>query len=90
IDTQALVKALKEGWIAGAGLDVFEQEPLPENHELLKLDNVLLTPHIGSNTIDCRRRMAIVAAEEVLRVLYGKEPKYPTNPEVKCVLKEGR
>ena len=46
----ALVKALSEGWIAGAGLDVFTEEPLPPNHPFLKLDNVLLTPHIAGFT----------------------------------------
>jgi len=72
IDTNALVKALKEGWIAGAALDVFEQEPLPLDHPLLELDNVILTPHIASNTIDCRIRLAVTAAEEILRVLHGE------------------
>jgi len=82
VDTNALVKALKEGWIAGAGLDVFDQEPLPLDHPLLELDNVTLTPHLGANTIDCRIRLAVTAAEEVLRVLHGEKPKYPVNPEV--------
>lgn len=50
IDENALVKALKEGWIAGAGLDVFAEEPLPPNHPLLKLNNVILTPHIAGFT----------------------------------------
>ncbi|ADM27215.1 Glyoxylate reductase [Ignisphaera aggregans DSM 17230] len=79
IDTDALVKALKEGWIAGAGLDVFEEEPLPPNHPLTKLDNVILTPHAASLTIECRRRLAITAAEEIIRVLRGGEPRYPVN-----------
>jgi len=84
IDTEALVKALKEGWIAGAGLDVFEQEPLPSNHPLLKLENVVLTPHIGANTVDCRIKMAKTVAEEVLRVLSGERPKYPVNNITSC------
>ncbi len=47
IDTNALLKALREGWIAGAGLDVFENEPLPTDSDLWKLDNVLITPHVA-------------------------------------------
>jgi len=50
VNEPALVKALSEGWIAGAGLDVFAEEPLPPNHPFLKLDNVLLTPHIAGFT----------------------------------------
>jgi phosphoglycerate dehydrogenase-like enzyme len=50
VDEQALIKALKEGWIAGAGLDVFEKEPLPEESPLWDLDNVILTPHIAGPT----------------------------------------
>jgi D-3-phosphoglycerate dehydrogenase len=47
VNESALIRALREGWIAGAGLDVFEVEPLPETHPLRSLDNVVLTPHIG-------------------------------------------
>lgn len=79
VDHNALVKALKEGWIAGAGIDVFYKEPLPIDDPILELDNVILTPHIASNTIECRKRMAITAAEEILRVLRGEKPKYPIN-----------
>ena len=50
IDQEAMVKALKENWIAGAGLDVFEIEPLPHHHTLRSLPNVLATPHIGNVT----------------------------------------
>ena len=50
VDEGALVKALKEGWIAGAGLDVFEKEPLPEESPLWDLDNVIITPHIAGPT----------------------------------------
>ncbi len=79
IDHKALVKALKEKWIAGAGLDVFYQEPLPLDDPILVLDNVVLTPHLASNTIECRKRMAITAAEEIIRVLHGQKPLYPVN-----------
>ncbi len=67
-DEAALVRALKEGWIAGAGLDVYEHEPkiLPE---LVALPNTVLLPHLGSATIETRRRMSILAAENLLAVL---------------------
>jgi glyoxylate reductase len=82
VDTNALVKALKEGWIAGAALDVFEEEPLPSTHELAKFDNVVLTPHIGSATSETRERMAEVAVQNLINVLMGKRPLYLANPEV--------
>ncbi len=74
IDQKALVKAVKEGWIAGAGLDVYEEEPIPLDDPLLKLENVVLTPHIGSATRETRRRMAEVCAENVRAVLEGRRP----------------
>jgi len=79
VDHDALVKALKDKWIAGAGLDVFWQEPLPLDDPLLDFDSVILTPHIASNTLECRRRMALTAVEEILRVLHGEKPRYPVN-----------
>jgi len=82
VDTDALVKALKEGWIAGAGLDVFEQEPLPADHPLTKLKNVVLTPHTGSATIEARSKMAELAVNGILKVLRGEEPENLVNPEV--------
>jgi len=82
VDTNALVKALKEGWIAGAALDVFEEEPLPKDHPLTKLKNVILTPHIASATTETRARMADLAVENLLSVLKGEEPKHLVNPEV--------
>ncbi len=74
IDQGALVEALEEGWIAGAGLDVFEEEPLPTESKLTKMSNVVLTPHIGSATVETRRRMAEVCAENVKAFLEGKTP----------------
>lgn len=74
VDTEALLRALKEGILAGAALDVFEQEPLPHTHELVKLANVVLTPHIGSAAEDTRRRMAEMAAEDVARFFRGERP----------------
>ncbi len=78
-DEAALVRALRDGWIAGAGLDVYEHEPTI-NPELVKMPNVLLLPHIGSATIETRRRMAILAAENLLAVLDGRPCPNIINP----------
>lgn len=81
IDESALVEALKEGKIAGAGLDVYEEEP--EVHPgLMELDNVVLTPHTGSGTIETRDKMAVMVAEDVIAVLKGKRPANLVNPGV--------
>ena len=81
VDEEALVRALREGEIAGAALDVFEREP--EVHPgLLELSNVVLTPHIGSATVATRRRMARMAVEGVLKALSGEKPENIVNPEV--------
>ncbi|AEC52884.1 phosphoglycerate dehydrogenase [Pyrococcus sp. NA2] len=71
VDTNALVKALQEGWIAGAGLDVFEEEPLPADHPLTKLDNVVLTPHIGASTHEAQERAGVEVAQKVVEILKG-------------------
>jgi glyoxylate reductase len=81
VDEQALVEALRERWIWAAGLDVFEQEPLPPDSPLLSLDNVVLAPHIGSASFTTRARMAEMAAENCLAVLSGRRPPNPVNPE---------
>ncbi|RLF05201.1 MAG: D-glycerate dehydrogenase, partial [Thermoprotei archaeon] len=82
IDTDALVKALKEGWIAAAALDVFEQEPLPPDHPLTKLNNVVLTPHIGSATIETRTQMAELVAQNLIAFYKGEVPPTLVNKEV--------
>jgi D-3-phosphoglycerate dehydrogenase len=66
VDTKALIRALKEGWIAGAGLDVFEEEPLPPNHPLLELENVVLTAHIGASTEEAQERAGVDIAKKVV------------------------
>jgi len=81
VDEAALAQALKEGWIAGAGLDVFEEEP-KVNPSLLGLANVTLAPHIASASRDTRVKMATLAVENCLAVLEGKTPPTPVNPEV--------
>ena len=83
INEKALFKALTEGWINGAALDVFKIEPpSPDNTPLLSLDNVIATPHLGSGSKEATRNMAVGAAEEIVRVLGGKRPTYPVNPEI--------
>jgi glyoxylate reductase len=72
IDERALVRALREGWIAGAGLDVFESEPQLAPG-LADLPNVVLTPHVGSATIATRNRMAEIAARNVVAAVEGRE-----------------
>jgi glyoxylate reductase len=80
VDEEALVWALKEGVISGAGLDVFENEP--EVHpELLKLENVMLVPHIGSATRETRTAMAALAVKNCINVLSGEPPVTPV-PEM--------
>ncbi len=81
VDTEALTKALKRGWIAAAGLDVFEREPLPINSPLLDLDNVVLEPHIGSASHKTRQAMAVMAAENLLAAMEGKKTPQLVNPE---------
>lgn len=76
VDQPALIEALQNGRIAGAGLDVYENEPVVPR-ELLALENVLLLPHIGSATVATRSRMSEIAAENVLAVLRGEEPLTP-------------
>ncbi|MBO3754854.1 MAG: D-glycerate dehydrogenase [Candidatus Brockarchaeota archaeon] len=82
VDEKALVKALKEGWIAGAALDVFEKEPIDPENPLISMDNVVLTPHMASATFEARRRLAEKAAENILSVLRGQAPPSLLNPEV--------
>ena len=79
VDQVALAKALQEGRIAGAGLDVYEKEPLVLP-DLLALENVVLLPHIGSATVATRSRMAGIAAENVIAVLRGEAPLNPVHP----------
>ncbi|MBT5560575.1 MAG: D-2-hydroxyacid dehydrogenase family protein, partial [Proteobacteria bacterium] len=77
IDEKSLIAVLEQGMIAGAGLDVFEQEPLPENHPFTRLSNVVLTPHIGWPTDDGYARFAASAADVVLAYKDGQDfPKF--------------
>ena len=82
VDEKALVAALTENKIAGAGLDVYDPEPPQADNPLFSLDNVVLTPHLASFTDDGRRRMGLMAAKGVTSVLRGEKPQYLANPEV--------
>ena len=73
VDQPALVRALNEGWIAGAGLDVMEEEPLPPSDALLSAPNVVLLPHIGSASHATRARMASMAVDNCLAGLRGEQ-----------------
>jgi D-3-phosphoglycerate dehydrogenase / 2-oxoglutarate reductase len=77
VNEDALCHALQQKKIAGAALDVVEDEPPGKNHPLFQLDNVILTPHIGALTFEASKRGEWGAAEEVIRVLEGKKPKNP-------------
>ncbi len=82
IDEADLVGALQEGVIAGAGLDVFAQEPIPPENGLLSLPNVILTPHTAALTEECVTRMAVSGAQRVVDLLDGFIPENVANPEV--------
>ncbi|HEX6392564.1 MAG TPA: NAD(P)-dependent oxidoreductase [Acidimicrobiales bacterium] len=81
-DTDALVAALRSGPLAGAALDHFVGEHLPEDHPLIGMDNVLLTPHIGGATWDTESRQASMVADDLARLLEGQQPLNLANPEV--------
>lgn len=83
VDEKALVDALREGHIAGAGLDVFEQEPLPADSPLRSLSNTILTPHVGAQSPEATLRMRTQVGEEVLRALRGELPVNIANAAVR-------
>jgi phosphoglycerate dehydrogenase-like enzyme len=71
IQEDALIRALREGWIAGAALDVFAEEPLPSDHPFYGLDNVMITPHMAGMTDEHDERLATLFAENLKRYLAG-------------------
>ncbi len=90
VDEDALFKALQEGKVAGAALDVFEEEP-PVNCDLLKLDNVIVTPHLGALTREAQTNVALQVAEQVIKALQGESIVSAVNvpalmPEAKAAL----
>lgn len=82
IDEKALFTALKSGQIAGAALDVFEQEPTPKTNPLLSLENVVVAPHISSASIETRSKMAELSARNLMSFFKGETPPNLVNPEV--------
>lgn len=76
VDEEALYRALTTGQIAGAGLDVFAQEPPPKDHPLLRLENVVATPHIAAGTRDALRDKMTAAFANMQRVAQGLEPRH--------------
>jgi lactate dehydrogenase-like 2-hydroxyacid dehydrogenase len=85
VDLDALYRALKDGRLGGAGLDVFEPEPVPVDHPILALENVVFTPHLGTSTMGTRIQIAESVARGIVSVLSGEEPEFLLNPEVRRV-----
>lgn len=88
VDENAMILALEEGKIAGAGLDVYDPEPPMPDNPLFEMDQVVLTPHLASFTDQGRRRMGLMVAGDVLRVLRGEKPEYLANPDVLSINNE--
>ena len=82
VSAQALARALREGWIAGAALDVYEDEPVARDSPLAGIENLILSPHIAGLTDEALRGMALSAAEQILQALRGERPPHLVNPEV--------
>ena len=82
VDETALARALDEGWIAGAALDVYGEHPLADDSPLRTLDNVILTPHAAALTQESTRKMSLGAARQVLQLIAGERPEHLVNPEV--------
>lgn len=79
VDEKALIEALKEGRIGGAGLDVFDPEPFTADSEILKFDNVITTPHVGAATLDNYQRVFTFCTENIQRVERGEKPRNVVN-----------
>jgi len=90
IDQRALAAALKAGHLGGAGLDVTDPEPITRGDPLLRLDNVVITPHIGSASFATREKMATIAVRNLLAVFAGHMPPFCANPAVRLRLQDSR
>ncbi len=84
VDEEALVEALDQGIIAGAGLDVFSEEPLPPRHSLRRCPNIILTPHLAGQTREAMERMVSTMLENIHRVVRGEKPHYQINSIQTC------
>jgi glyoxylate reductase len=83
VDQAAMVAALKSGRLGGAGLDVTDPEPIARGDQIVRFENVVITPHIGSASIATRKRMASIAADNVLAVFRNRLPRWCVNPKVR-------
>lgn len=81
VDEEAMIRCLQAGRIAGAGLDVLTQEPMPAGHPLMALDNVVLTPHMAAQTRETVSKLVVMAAEGTLAVLRGEKWPHVANPD---------
>jgi glyoxylate reductase len=94
VDERALYEALRDRVIAAAALDVTDPEPVAPDNPLLTLENVIITPHIASASVATRSRMAMLAAENLVRALRGEIPEHAVNPEIEAMwrkrLEEGK
>lgn len=79
IDEEALAEAVKRGDIAGAGIDVFQREPIEKDHVLLSVENIIATPHMGASTFESLNRMVVGAVKEIIRTLEGNIPENSVN-----------
>ena len=82
VDEAALVRALEEGWIAGAAIDAFVIEPLPADHPLSRAPNLLLTPHQASFARETGERVSLFAAQAIIDLMNGRQPQFVVDPEV--------
>lgn len=82
IDEEALARALREGWIAGAALDAFTVEPLPSAHPLRSAPNVLLTPHLASFARETGERVSVTAAQAIVDLMNGRKSQFVVDPSV--------
>lgn len=82
VQTPALIRALRERWIRGAAIDVFDPEPPPPNSPLFALDNLILTPHLAGLTAETASKLATSAAAQILQVFRGERPPHLVNPGV--------
>ena len=82
VDELALVTALREGWIRGAAVDVFAEQPLKADHPFLSLENIILTPHVAALTQESSEKMGVGTARQILQLLNDERPEFLVNPEI--------